>query len=415
MRFREVIQMNEARPRPWRGDMKTRLRDKAMPDAMGADMARKSAREAMAAKWQESIEDENVFADEIVVGKLDSWAEICRQKVTAGKQPWHFSWRVGKDCKPGHAYKITIRIKGLWEDARPSEDTEKLWKKIKTECKQMLQSNGIEAHGVKVVPGGYIVCAWSLHNFEPAEADEQFTREDLVKDIMTGIESIAMVAEKWAGPVDTESHREFSSMGGEDVVAESIDILTRNGYRIIDECGCSCGKCKKGKKKKKAIKESMTSDDDYYTSAQEVVDSFKAMPIDELLTELSRAGYDVDSNDVEYRRDNVVAISTWLDMSDDGDDSRNIVFYGFVSGDDYIKLQDYSMDESVQSGKKVIEEATYQYESEGEKLDIVFDLLSENGLDDDTINDLLDNIDDKCPGWEMMEPDEIFDELMYAE
>lgn len=311
MRFREVIQMNEARPRPWRGDMKTRLRDKAIPDAMGADMARKSAREAMAAKWQESIEDENVFADEIVVGKLDSWAEICRQKVTAGKQPWHFSWRVGKDCKPGHAYKITIRIKGLWEDARPSEDTEKLWKKIKTECKQMLQSNGIEAHGVKVVPGGYIVCAWSLHNFEPAEADEQFTREDLVKDIMTGIESIAMVAEKWAGPVDTESHREFSSMGGEDVVAESIDILTRNGYRIIDECGCSCGKCKKG--------------------------------------------------------------------------------------------------------KKVIEEATYQYESEGEKLDIVFDLLSENGLDDDTINDLLDNIDDKCPGWEMMEPDEIFDELMYAE
>ena len=226
MRFREVYQsLNEARPRPWRGDMRTRLRDKAMPDAEMAAASAKSAREASAAAWYEAIEDETIFEDEVLLGKLDSYEEVVRQGVVSGKNPYHFSWRVSKDGP----YKITIRIKDVWDYAKPSEDTAELWKKIKTELKSMLASNGVLAHGVKVVEGGYVVCAWSLHNFEPFKEGQKFTRDDVIDDIKMGIESIVMVCDKWNHEAGKESRRKFDSM------EESVRILKRNGYRLIKE------------------------------------------------------------------------------------------------------------------------------------------------------------------------------------
>lgn len=219
MRFRDIVEnkkntleeainvckcagyvLTEARPRPWRGDMRTRMRDKSMLDDMGVDMAAKERRGAAVAAWREAIENETIFADEMLVNKLNM--------LKAKLDSCHFSWRESKDGP----YKITIRIKDVFDYAKPTEDTEKLWKKIKAELKQMLGSNGVLAHGVKVVPGGYVVCAWSLHNFEPYKNDEPFTREDVINDIKTGIESIVMVCDKWNYEAEKESKREFSSM-----------------------------------------------------------------------------------------------------------------------------------------------------------------------------------------------------------
>lgn len=52
-----------------------------------------------------------------------------------------------------------------------------------------------------------------------------------------------------------------------------------------------------------------------------------------------------------------------------------------------------------------------EYESMGEKLDLVFDSLINEGFEDDEVNAILDNIDDNVPGWEMMSPEEIVDTI----
>ena len=52
-----------------------------------------------------------------------------------------------------------------------------------------------------------------------------------------------------------------------------------------------------------------------------------------------------------------------------------------------------------------------EYETMGEKLDLVFDSLINEGFEDDEVNAILDNIDDNVPGWEMMSPEEIVDTI----
>lgn len=59
-------------------------------------------------------------------------------------------------------------------------------------------------------------------------------------------------------------------------------------------------------------------------------------------------------------------------------------------------------------GYKVIKES----ESLGEKLDDVFDSLSDKGFTDDAINRYLDNIDDVVPNWENLSVEEIVDSII---